>query len=142
MAAKITYTIEPELDADEFIDVLRRSTLAERRPVEDRARMEQMLRNASVIACARSEGLLVGVARTISDFCYCSYLSDLAVDQAFQRCGIGKALIRQTHLAAPDTTMIILAAPRAMSYYEALGLEKHPSCWILRPGSELEWLRG
>jgi hypothetical protein len=76
----IEYELEPELSADEFISVLRRSTLAERRPVDDRDRIELMLRHADLIVTARSGGLLVGVSRAVTDFSYCTYLSDLAVD--------------------------------------------------------------
>ena len=71
----VTYQTEPSLTSDEFIDLLVRSTLAERRPVEDRERIETMLRNADLILTARIEGRLVGVARAITDFAYCCYLS-------------------------------------------------------------------
>src|SRR5215471_10445835 len=128
----ITYQLEPGLTADEFIDVLVRSTLAERRPVSDRKTIEGMLANASLIVTARSAGRLVGVSRAITDFHYCTYLSDLAVDQDFQRQGIGKELIRQTHAAAGlHTTLILLAAPKAITYYPHIGMTRHDSCWII-----------
>ena len=131
----ITYAIEPSLSADEFLDVLRRSTLAERRPVDDRDRIVDMLENADVIATARSDmGLLVGISRAVTDFSYCCYLSDLAVDVAFQGQGIGRELIRRTHEAAgPGTTLILIAAPKAKSYYPHIGMTPHDSCWIIRP---------
>jgi GNAT superfamily N-acetyltransferase len=129
----IQYQLEPDLQADEFIDVLVRSTLAERRPVHDRPMIETMLAQADVIFTARSEGLLVGVSRAITDFSFCTYLSDLAVDQQFQRQGIGRHLIRHTHEAAGlKTTLILLAAPKAESYYPHVGMTQHQSCWILR----------
>lgn len=90
---KTVLAIEPDLSAAEFIDVLNRSTLGQRRPVDDLDRIEKMLRNASVIVTARNgDGWLVGVSRSISDFTYCTYLSDLAVDQSFQKQGIGRRL--------------------------------------------------
>ena len=130
----VRYTIEPELGADEFIDVLRRSTLAERRPVADRDRIAGMLEHADVIATARtSDGLLVGVSRAISDYHYCTYLSDLAVDAAFQRRGIGRELILRTHAAGGfHTSLILIAAPKARSYYPHIGMQPHDSCWIVR----------
>jgi predicted N-acetyltransferase YhbS len=95
--------------------------------------MEGMLRNADVIVAARAEKKLVGVSRAITDYHYCTYLSDLAVDEAFQRQGIGKALIRRTHEAAGlNTTLILLAAPKAAAYYPHIGFEPHPSCWVIR----------
>jgi predicted N-acetyltransferase YhbS len=91
-----------------------------------------MLENASVIVTARAAGLLVGVSRSITDFVYCTYLSDLAVDEAYQRRGIGRELIRQTHLAAGlQTSLILLAAPNARTYYGHIGMTAHDSCWYI-----------
>lgn len=134
---EIVYACEPDLRAAEFIDVLARSTLAERRPVQDRARIEAMLRGAAVIVTARSGELLVGVSRAISDFAYCTYLSDLAVDTAYQGKGIGRELIARTHQAAGRATrLILLAAPKAASYYPHIGMDPHPSCWTIPPAPE------
>lgn len=128
----ITYQLEPQLTPAEFIDVLRRSTLAERRPVDDAECIAKMLAQASAIVTARKEGLLVGVSRAITDFAYCTYLSDLAVDEAFQKQGIGKELIRRTHEAAGLCTMLILlSAPKARTYYPHIGMQPHDSCWII-----------
>jgi GNAT superfamily N-acetyltransferase len=128
----MSYQLEPELDPAEFIDVLVRSTLAERRPIHDTARIAAMLENASVIVTARAGTELVGVSRALTDFAYCTYLSDLAVDEAYQRRGIGRELIRRTHEhAGRHTTLILLAAPKARDYYPHVGLTGHDSCWIL-----------
>ena len=108
----ISYAPEPDLSADEFQRVLIASTLAERRPAGDIDRLREMLRNSNIIMTARDLGRLVGVSRAITDFSYCCYLSDLAVDVAYQRQGIGKKLIEETRLAAGErTTLILLAAP-------------------------------
>jgi ribosomal protein S18 acetylase RimI-like enzyme len=131
----IHYENEPNLQSEEFIDCLIRSTLAERRPIADPKRIEGMLRHADVVLTARNPtGLLVGVARAISDFHYCTYLSDLAVDTQFQRLGIGKELIARTHQAAGShTTLILLSAPKAQTYYPHIGLLQHPSAWTIPP---------
>jgi predicted N-acetyltransferase YhbS len=131
-APPIGYQIEPHLSADEFIDVLVRSTLAERRPVHDREVIAGMLRHADLIVTARAGAVLVGVSRAITDYSYCTYLSDLAVDRAFQGHGIGRELVRRTHEAAGlHTSLILLAAPGAASYYPHIGLTRHDSCWII-----------
>jgi hypothetical protein len=128
----IEYRIEPDLSADEFIDVLVRSTLAERRPVHERATIAGMLAHADVLITARQDDLLVGVSRAITDFSFCTYLSDLAVDTAFQRRGIGRELIRRTHEAGGlATALILLAAPDAETYYPHIGMARHNSCWII-----------
>jgi ribosomal protein S18 acetylase RimI-like enzyme len=138
LTVNVEYSMEPHLGAEEFVDVLRRSTLAERRPVDDAVTIAGMLAHADIIVTARDEdGLLVGVARAITDFSYCTYLSDLAVDTAFQRHGIGCELIRQTHLAAGlQTSLILLAAPQAETYYPHIGMLRHNSCWWIgrQPG--------
>ena len=91
-----------------------------------------MLRQADVIVTARCDGQLVGVSRALTDFAYCTYLSDLAVDVAFQKQGVGRELIRLTHEAAGrHTTLILLAAPKAETYYPHVGFTPHPSCWIV-----------
>lgn len=130
----VMYAVERGLGVGEFVEVLNRSGLGERRPVGDLERMEKMLRGADVVVTARTEaGVLVGVSRALTDFAYCTYLSDLAVDRDFQRQGIGKELIRRTHEAAGvGTTLILLAAPGARGYYPKIGMEGFDSCWIVR----------
>ena len=126
----IAYALEPALTAQEFHDVLVASTLGERRPVSDMARLEKMLRQADIIVTARDGGKLVGVARAVTDFSFCCYLSDLAVDEAWQRKGIGKRLIEETQKAAgPQTGVHLLAAPKAEGYYPKIGMKHLPSCW-------------
>jgi predicted N-acetyltransferase YhbS len=133
---EVVYALEPELSTDEFVGVLRSSTLAERRPVDDVRRIQGMLRQADVIVTARVGGRLVGVSRALSDFHYCTYLSDLAVDAEHQGRGIGRELIRRTHEAAGlSTTLILLAAPKARTYYPHIGMTGHDSCWTIPGGS-------
>lgn len=134
MADEFVYAFEPTLTAEEFIDVLQRSTLAERRPVSEAGTIAGMLAHADVILTARTAdgGALVGVSRAITDFHYCTYLSDLAVDAAYQRKGIGKELVRRTHEAAGrHTTLILLSAPKAQAYYPHIGMSRHESCWVV-----------
>ncbi|MFM7150365.1 MAG: GNAT family N-acetyltransferase [Gemmataceae bacterium] len=139
MDPAIRYQCESDLSVDDFIDLLIRSTLSERRPTHSREIMEGMLRHADLIVTARQGSNLVGLARAITDYSYCTYLSDLAVDVTFQRQGIGRNLLRRTHeLAGLHTTLIVLAAPAAREYYPHLGMNPHDSCWIIRgvrPGS-------
>mgnify|MGYP006376842203 FL=1 len=130
----IDYNVEPLLSAEEVLAVLQKSTLAERRPVEDRKRIESMLVNADVIVTARSGQLLVGVSRAITDFSFCTFLSDLAVDVEFQKHGIGRELISRTHAAAGlATRLVLLAAPKARTYYPRIGMLPHDSCWMVEP---------
>jgi ribosomal protein S18 acetylase RimI-like enzyme len=129
---EIHYHHDRKLDAREFIDVLRRSTLDRRRPVHDAARIQRMLDQADIVITAWSSDLLVGVSRALSDFSYCCYLSDLAVDTAFQRQGIGKRLIEETHrVSGEQATLILLAAPAAASYYPHIGMQRFTDCFLI-----------
>ncbi len=130
----LVYRLEsyPEFGVDEFIDLLVRSTLAERRPVDEPETIRGMLAHADIILTARAGSLLVGISRAITDYNFCTYLSDLAVDRTYQRRGIGKELIRRTHEAAGrNTTLILLAAPKARTYYPHVGMDANDSCWII-----------
>ena len=128
----LRYETARQISAGEFIDLLKRSTLAERRPVDDRKCIEAMLRHANLLCSAWDGEKLVGVARSVTDFAFCCYLSDLAVDENYQRKGIGKELIRQTRSRLGDKAMIILlSAPKAEAYYPKIGFEAHRSAWIL-----------
>ena len=127
----LIYQIEKNLSIDEFIEVLVNSTLGERRPVNEPDRIAKMLEHANLIITARLGGKLVGVARSLTDFLYCTYLSDLAVDNKFQKKGIVKELIRLTKLEIPKAKLILLAAPKAVNYYPKIGMTRHENCYFL-----------
>jgi predicted N-acetyltransferase YhbS len=128
----IVYALEPDLSAQEFRDILVASTLGERRPVDDPERLERMLRHADIIVTARDGDRLVGISRAITDFAYCCYLSDLAVDVAYQHQGIGKCLIDETHITAGKcTTLTLVSAPAAETYYPKIGMQHRASCWTI-----------
>ncbi len=128
----IEYKINTPVSADQFIELLRRSTLGERRPVDDRECMEGMVKNSNLMVSAWDGEKLIGIARSMTDFHYACYLSDLAVDKDYQGRGIGKKLqaITQEQLG-PKCKLILIAAPAANSYYEHIGYTNNPRCWVL-----------
>jgi predicted N-acetyltransferase YhbS len=134
----IEYKIENDLKSEEFIDVLSRSTLAERRPVNEANRIKEMLKHANLIVTARENGKLIGVGRSLSDFAFCTYMSDLAVDESYQKKGIGKEIIRQTKLASPLAKLILLAAPKAVNYYPRIGMTRHEHCFYIDDPAQLK----
>ncbi|MER2265548.1 GNAT family N-acetyltransferase [Methylobacterium oxalidis] len=123
----IAYGIEPALSAAEFRRVLAASGLDARRP-GDAARLARMLRGANLIVTARAlvpERTLVGVARALTDFAWCAYVSDLAVDRNFQGRGVGRRLlevVRET--AGPEVAVMLTAAPGADAFYERIGMPR------------------
>lgn len=134
----ITYQIENDLSVIEFREVLVNSTLGERRPVDEPQRLSKMLDNGNLIITARENGKLIGVARSLTDFSFCTYLSDLAVDEGYQKKGIGKELIRLTKLETPDARLILLSAPAAVEYYPKIGMKKWEQCFTITEISELK----
>jgi GNAT superfamily N-acetyltransferase len=133
----IDYRVGAKLDLDEVVELYRASTLGERRPVDDRDRMAAMLANANLIVTAWDGDLLVGIARSLTDFVYATYLSDLAVRASHQRLGIGKELMRLTQREGGQATIILLAAPKAVDYYPRTGFTQHSSAWTLRAGESI-----
>ena len=128
----IEYKLNTKLTVDEFIDILNRSTLGERRPIDDLQCIDGMLKNADLIVVAIDNQKIIGVARSVTDFNYCCYLSDLAVDTEYQNQGIGKNLIDMTQKQLNDKCKIILlSAPSAIEYYPKIGFTQHFSAWTL-----------
>lgn len=127
----IRYETGNAIDPDVFIGLYRDSTLGERRPVDDRERMVAMLRQANLLVTAWDGERLVGLARSLTDFCYATYVSDLAVHRDYQRQGIGVELLRRTRDLSAPATLILLSAPAATGYYPRIGFQPHPSAWYL-----------
>jgi len=127
----ITYQVETQITVQEFIEVLQNSTLAERRPIEDLGRMQKMLDYANLIVTARDNGKLIGVGRAMTDYAFCTYLSDLAVDAAYQKIGVGKELLRLAKKQTPQAKLILLAAPKAVDYYPKIGMSQWEKCFYL-----------
>lgn len=126
----IEYKTNAAISVDQFIDILRRSTLGERRPLHDRVCMEGMLRNANLLITAWDADRLVGVARAVTDFHYACWLSELAVDQAYQRRGIGKTLVGLARNAlGAHCKLRLVAAPAAADYYAHIGFQLNLRCW-------------
>ncbi len=129
----IAYSSTLKISVDQAIDLYIRSTLGERRPIHNRHAFENMFRHANLIISAWDGDKLIGISRSLTDFSYVAYLSDLAVDALYQKQGIGKQLIENTKLQLePECMLVLLAAPKAREYYGPLGFEQHPSAWTLK----------
>lgn len=130
----ITYRTGNNLDLDQMRELYDASTLGRRRPINDAERFSGMLKNANLVLTAWDGDQPVGIARSLTDFTYATYLADLAVRQSHQKQGIGLELIRRTRQAAPKAMIILFAAPAAERYYPHIGFTHHPQGWVLRPG--------
>ncbi len=134
----IEYKVNVPVSTEQFIELLRGSALGERRPIDDRECMEGMVENSNLVVSAWDGDELIGIARSMTDFHYACYLSDLAVDKNHQNSGVGKNLqvITQEQLG-PKCKLILIAAPAANSYYEHIGFTNNPRCWVLERGQSI-----
>jgi GNAT superfamily N-acetyltransferase len=122
-----------DLDLDQVIGLYQASTLGERRPIDDRQIVSDMVGHANLIVTAWDGELLVGISRTLTDFSYVGYLADLAVRQSHQKMGVGTQMIQKTREAmGPRSMLVLLAAPKAVDFYPKIGFTKHNSAWVLR----------
>ncbi|HEX8618650.1 MAG TPA: GNAT family N-acetyltransferase [Thermoanaerobaculia bacterium] len=131
------FTPGPVLDLDQLIELYAASTLGERRPIDDRPRFRTMIQSANLTITAWEGDLLVGISRSITDWTWLTYLSDLAVRVSHQRQGIGKELMRRTQAAAPQARLLLLAAPAAKDYYGHVGFKHVPVAWWLQPDERI-----
>jgi len=131
----IEYRDDAKISVEVAIDLYKRSTLGERRPVDRPDLFEGMLNNANLIITAWHAERLVGISRSLTDFTYVAYLADLAVDADYQRRGIGKRLIQETkRRLRRECKIVLLAAPKANEYYPKIGFEHNPRAWVLPGG--------
>jgi predicted N-acetyltransferase YhbS len=129
----IAYRDNAKVTADQAIDLYVRSTLGERRPINNVETFKAMLENANLTITAWDGEKLIGISRSLTDFAYVAYLADLAVDQKYQKSGIGKQLIEETKARLGSECMIVLlAAPKANEYYEHIGFEHNPRAWTFK----------
>lgn len=135
----IQFRINEPLRTDQFLQLLNESGLGERRPIEDRQCLQGMISNSNLMVSAWVGEHLVGLARSVTDFHYACYLSDLAVSMSYQGSGIGKELQRLTQKQlGPKCKLILIAAPAANDYYRHVGFEPNPRCWVLEPDKSIK----
>ena len=135
--SSVLYAAEPGLDVGEFCRVLLESGLGATRPTGDQPRIQQMLDQADLLITARldqADRALIGVARCITDFSWCCYLSELAVSSSAQGLGVGKGLIDETRrLIGPRVSLVLASMPDSVGFYERIGMPRQPDAfWFKR----------
>ena len=135
----IQYKTNQLISLEQFTNLLQHSTLGERRPINDTTCLQGMLDHANLTISAWDENELVGIARCMTDFHYACYLSDLAVDEAYQNQGIGKQLqIRVQNELNEHCKLILISAPAANEYYEHIGFTRNARCWVLQRSESIK----
>jgi GNAT superfamily N-acetyltransferase len=131
MSGNISYEDAANVSPGELAELFRSSGI--RRPVDDLPRLRKMLENANLLIGAYAGSRLVGIARALTDFSYCCYLSDLAVAAEYQHHGIGRELVDRVKRRVGDQSMLLLlSSPEAMEYYPRIGLEAVANGWIIK----------
>jgi len=126
----ITYSTTIQPQAQQVIELYDDSGL--KRPTHDAARIAMMYANSSLVVTAWDGDKLVGVARSLTDFCYACYLSDLAVCSEYQKMGIGKKLVTLTkETIGPKSMLLLLSAQPAMNYYPKIGMQTVTNGFII-----------
>ena len=135
----ITYKKNHTVSVEQFIALLKHSTLGERRPIDDLDCLQGMLDHANLTVTAWDADKLIGIARCVTDFHYACYLSDLAVDETYQKQGIGKQLqIAVQSSLNEKCKLILISAPSANAYYEHIGFTHNERCWVLQRNESIE----
>lgn len=133
----ITYQIETDLSVQEYIDILNNSGLGKRRPMDDSDHLKRMILGSNMILTAREDGELVGILRALSDFCYRTFIADLAVKKERQGKGIGRNLIQKAREISPESRFFLFSAEDAEGFYQKLGFQLHERCYQLKVGEPL-----
>jgi N-acetylglutamate synthase-like GNAT family acetyltransferase len=128
---KITYKTDFMPSVDDIVEVYDNSGLV--RPTTDKERIGKMFKNSDLVVTAWDGNALIGIARSVTDFCYCCYLSDLAVKKDYQKAGIGKQLVNTTkEVIGEQTMLLLLSAPSAMEYYPKIGMATVDNGFIIK----------
>lgn len=115
------------VSAKELLEVFESSGI--QRP-RDLKRLGKMLSNSNLIVSARENGKLVGVARALTDFSWCCYVSDIAVMKEHQKRGIGKQLVSKIRKTLGKNVMILLlSATGAEKFYPKIGFGNAKNAW-------------
>ncbi len=127
---ELTYSSNIIPTADQVIELYQNSGLP--RPTHDKERIKKMFDNSTLIITVWDGERLIGVSRSITDWCWSCYLADLAVRHEYKQSGIGKKLIMLTKEKVGDECMILLlSVPAAMEYYPKVGFIKQESSFIM-----------
>ncbi|NIK80000.1 GNAT superfamily N-acetyltransferase [Paenibacillus castaneae] len=126
----IEYRNDTNLTAAALSQIFQASGI--KRPFQDLERLQKMIDNADIIISAWDGERIVGVARAVTDYAYCCYLSDLAIDHDYQRLGIGKNLVEQLReTLGAEVSLVLLSAPTAVEYYPKIGFSHSDKCYVI-----------
>lgn len=99
-----------------------------------REEAENCIGNAYMVICARDDDRAVGVARLLWDGGYVAFLSDVIVDPAYQRQGIGRTLVNAVIQRIRDdmkpgwkVKLNLNSAKGKEPFYKKFGFDERPN---------------
>lgn len=127
---EITYKDSKDIKPEDISRVFMTSGI--KRPYQDLDRLERMLQNSDIVITAWQDEKMIGIARALTDYSYCCYLSDLAVDLDYQKCGIGQKLINMVReKIGEESSLVLLSAPGAVNYYPKVGFAHNDRAFVI-----------
>lgn len=127
----IVYKDTKNIEALDVSRVFKNSGI--KRPDQDLERLERMIQHADVVITAWKDEVMIGIARALTDYSYCCYLSELAVDVTYQKSGIGQELIaRVRERIGNECSLVLISAPGATSYYPKVGFEYSDKAYMIK----------
>lgn len=133
---EIQFRINEKLNAKDVIAVFKSSGI--NRPVEDEERIQAMLDNSNLVVSAWNGSELIALARSVTDYTYCCYLSDIAVKKEHQKFGIGRTLIELTQETIGEETMLLfLSNITPLEFHPKEGFEKVENGYIIKRKTKL-----
>ena len=119
----IVYAQEQTLRVADYVAVLGETTMRDKRPLANAARIGEMLAGANFIVTAREDGVILGLARCITDYAWIAYCAELAVKESAQGSGIGRGILEFCmRTLGPGIGIALISEPNALAFYEHLGL--------------------
>jgi len=128
---QITYKDSLDIKAEELSNVFMMSGI--KRPYQDLDRLQRMINNSDIVITAWEDEQMIGIARAVTDYSYCCYLSDLAVNKEYQKSGIGQQLIeRVREKIGEECSLVLLSAPEAVNYYPKVGFTQTDKAFVIK----------
>lgn len=127
----IVYAREQSLSVADYVAVLGETIMRAKRPLTNTQRIGEMIAGANFIVTARDDGIILGLARCITDYAWIAYCAELAVKESAQGRGVGAGIMAKIHeLLGPKLGLVLISEPSAVGFYERIGLERQDSAFF------------
>ncbi len=128
----IVYAQEQSLPVEDYVTVLSEGAMRNRRPLANKVRIAEMIAGANFIVTAREDGVIVGLARCITDNAWIAYCAELAVRENWQGRGVGAGIIKAARdILGPRLGLTLISEAEAVGFYQRIGMEQIDRAFFL-----------